>query len=295
MRCFQGHHALAGRLVRFFIFCVSHIHRDLKTIHMTIFSENINRIDSFPECSPSELADLLSTPFVVTGHAKKWPAFKKWTAEFFSAHYGDHVVNVAAQDQQEHAMTIKEYFAYFTALNEGRHSGELYYLRDWNFEHLFPELQSDYTTPAMFSSWTDALPAGERPTLRWIYIGVKGTGSSMHLDTMDTSAWNAVIKGKKLWTFLPPTGDTAPIAGADAAPRDDAIICIQHEGDLVFTPSGWMHQVENLESGISLTENFVNTTNYLAVRQFLIDKEELDHVDLLDQLKNAHSAEAQTA
>ncbi|MDQ1830401.1 cupin-like domain-containing protein [Massilia scottii] len=262
---------------------------------MTFFSENINRIDSFPECSPSELAELLSAPFVVTGHVKKWPAFKKWTAEFFSERYGDHVVNVAALDEQERPMTIKEYFAYFTALNEGRHSGELYYLRDWNFEHLFPELQSDYTTPPMFNSWTDDLPVGERPTLRWIYIGVKGTGSSMHLDTMDTSAWNAVIKGKKLWTFIPPATDKIMIAASAAAPREDAIICIQNEGDLVFTPSGWLHQVENLESGISLTENFVNITNYLAVRQFLIDNDEMDHVALLDQLKNEHCAEAQSA
>ncbi len=192
-------------------------------------------------------------------------------------------------------MTIKEYFAYFTALNEETNGGELYYLRDWNFEHLFPELQLDYTTPTLFHSWTDALPVAERPTLRWIYIGVKGTGSRMHTDTMDTSAWNAVIKGKKLWTFIPPTGDDGPIAPADAVALDGAIICIQNEGDLVFTPSGWLHKVENLESGISLTENFVNISNYPAVRQFLLDNEQVEHVDLLDRLKNGHSVEGQSA
>jgi histone arginine demethylase JMJD6 len=270
---------------------------------MTIFSENIHRIEAFPECSPSALAELLSAPFVVTGHVKKWPAFKKWTPAFFSAHYGDHVVNVSALDEQEQEMTIRDYFAYFTALGDGSGKGELYYLRDWNFEHLFPELQSDYTTPPMFSSWTDALPAADRPTLRWIYIGVKGTGSRMHLDTMDTSAWNGVIKGKKLWTFIPPAPEKTALADAgaeaeaetEAAIPDNAIICIQNEGDLVFTPSGWLHQVENLESGISLTENFVNFTNYPAVRQFLIDHHETDHVALLEQLKHEHSVPADTA
>ncbi|MGK5049772.1 cupin-like domain-containing protein [Janthinobacterium sp. GB4P2] len=261
---------------------------------MTKIIENIRRIDSFPTGPFSENMGLLSAPFVVTGHVKKWPAFKRWTAKFFSEYYGKKIVEIFSQDGNSFQMSIEEYVSYFNLINsrdeEGnaQRSKKFYYLKDWDFEREFPGLQNDYTTPDLFLSWTDALPLEYRPTLRWIYIGVKGTRSAMHLDTLNSSAWNGVIQGRKAWRFIPPTsGCEISSINSNSISNEQllgAITCIQNAGDLVFTPSNWLHEVENLESGISITENFVNSTNHHLVRRYLHGRHEMDNVAILDDL-----------
>jgi hypothetical protein len=38
-----------------------------------------------------------------------------------------------------------------------------------------------------------------RPNFRWLIIGGKRSGSTFHVDPNGTSAWNACIRGRKLW------------------------------------------------------------------------------------------------
>jgi hypothetical protein len=44
------------------------------------------------------------------------------------------------------------------------------------------------------------------------------------------------------------------------------MVCVQNPGDIIFTPSGWYHAVCNLEMGVSLTENFINSSNIELVK-----------------------------
>jgi hypothetical protein len=89
-----------------------------------------------------------------------------------------------------------------------------------------------------------------------------------------------VVKGKKLWIFFPQS-ERKCLQDDDEEFVDpfnpnfekypqfksakNAQIAIQNPGDIMFTPSGWYHAVFNLESGIALTENFVNETNIFQV------------------------------
>ena len=54
--------------------------------------------------------------------------------------------------------------------------------------------------------------------------------------------------------------------------KNRPVVCVQEPGELVFVPSGWWHAVYNAESGISLTENFINDTNYKQVQNYFVSK-----------------------
>jgi histone arginine demethylase JMJD6 len=221
---------------------------------------------------------LCNQPFVLEGFMTQWPAFTKWTPDFFCKNHGNLLVEVRSViDDSAKKLTLNEYFDYF---NNPERDKNYYYLKDWVFQDDIPELLKDYTIPSFFKSWAELLPVKHRPKLRWFYIGPKGSGSALHIDVMKTSAWNGVVSGKKHWHFYSPDQyDLLYNLKVDTFNPDlkkfpllanvQPITCIQNPGDVVFTPGGWPHQVLNAESGISITENFVNESNFNEVMEFL--------------------------
>ena len=49
----------------------------------------------------------------------------------------------------------------------------------------------------------------QRPQYTWVLIGCRGTGGRIHTDHAGTSAWNALVVGRKRWTFFPPSTPAA--------------------------------------------------------------------------------------
>jgi len=151
-----------------------------------------------------------------------------------------------------------------------------YYLKDWVFKSQAPELYEDFSAPSQFPCYFSALDPEMQPDFSWIYIGPRHSTSNFHRDVAATSAWNALLAGRKLWLFFPPDdhadryhNDLDAFAACD---QIDPILrqtrpsyCIQEPGEVVFTPSLWWHQVYNLEPSIAVTENFVDECNLHAV------------------------------
>lgn len=200
-----------------------------------------------------------------------WSIRTKWTFDYVDTKLNDTAAPEKKMENGElQAMTIAEY------INKGDPS--LYYKTS---NHLKNELKDDYTTPDCFDCWYSTTKVG-RPNnrLSWLYVGVRNTFSELHRDIWWTSAWNYLIQGRKLWLIYPST--YSEMIGRDkeryniGGKKIDSIendmlrplICIQESGEMVFVPGDYYHAVINLEDSISLTENFMNETNYEKVRSY---------------------------
>ena len=97
-------------------------------------------------------------------------------------------------------------------------------------------------------------------------------------------SWSANIVGRKKWMFLPPGEEDKlrdslgnlvfDLESAEAAELAETrevvkIEVIQEAGEVVFVPSGWFHQVHNLEDTISINHNWFNGTNIISVVESL--------------------------
>jgi len=246
-----------------------------------------------PEASSSELSvedfalkyEIPNVPVVLRGAANAWRATKTWTRESLVAKFGDVDFVVGGYD-----VTLSNFFALSACEDDVP-----LYLFDPDFAEKVPELARDYDVPEYFAK-DDlfALMGADRPHYRWLIAGAKRSGSSFHKDPNATSAWNAVITGRKKWIMFPPhvnppgvhpSEDGAHVAvpislvewfanfyqfayDGDVKPLE----CICEPGDILFVPSGWWHMALNLEECIAITQNFVSKANLRKVLALLDTK-----------------------
>jgi len=122
-------------------------------------------------------------------------------------------------------------------------------------------------------------------------VGGAQSGTRLHVDPFETSAWNLVTEGRKRWVLFPPSAwppaldwssdgsFVAPGAamwfqmlneGAKAACRREGCLEIeQGPGDLLFVPHGWWHCVVNLELTVAFTQNVITAANCVDAFQAL--------------------------
>jgi histone arginine demethylase JMJD6 len=238
---------------------------------------------------------LPAIPVVLEGAASEWPAIRKWNDDFFLRNYGalDVTVSRVRDKRDRKRMRLDEYLGYM----RGDAGNDPYYLASWVFDKDCPELLEDYENPPSFDRWEQHLPAQVRPQWRWLFMGPVGSGSPLHVDTFHSSAWNAVITGKKRWLFYHPNETAFLYQGKvdvfhpdpqqfPRFARAEGVECTQYPGDVVFTPSGWWHQVYNEEPGISITENFIDAANCENV---MLAATMTDHTELLQGLERVRA------
>ncbi|KAL7748991.1 hypothetical protein RI367_005640 [Sorochytrium milnesiophthora] len=232
-------------------------------------------------------------PCILRGAIDHWPARQTWSWDHLRTHYADTRFRAEAVD-----ITLGDYCAYLFAQPPDEAP---IYLFDKDFSTRAPQLLRDFSVPDVFSSdLFSVLGATRRPDFRWIIVGPERSGSTHHKDPNSTSAWNAVVRGSKLWIMYPPSVTppgvfpsedgsevNTPLSLVDwwvnwlkdtksvvkGLPRTQWPqwgIC--KEGEVVFVPNGWWHTVINLEPSVAITQNYVSERNLANVLDFLYHK-----------------------
>ncbi|KAF6094394.1 jumonji domain containing 4 [Phyllostomus discolor] len=191
-----------------------------------------------------------------------WGSRKHWVTpsgkpdfDYLLQNYGDVVVPVANCGVQEYNsnpkehMPLRDYISYWKEFIQGHYSSPrgCLYLKDW---HL--------------------------------------CRSPFHADIFRSFSWSVNICGRKKWFLFPPGQEealrdchgglpydvTAP-AFLESRPHPGLNHCspplevMQEAGEMVFVPSGWHHQVHNMEDTISINHNWVNGCNLANMWHFL--------------------------
>ncbi|XP_070374133.1 2-oxoglutarate and iron-dependent oxygenase JMJD4 isoform X2 [Equus asinus] len=201
--------------------------------------------------------------------------------EYLLRHYGDVVVPVANCGVQEYNsnpkehMLLRDYISYWREYIQGDYSSSrgCLYLKDW---HLC-------STPAAASCRSLSQGTPRRKTCSLYPCTSRPTGS------MSTGTpWTWMITALSTWGPLAPGQEEAlrdchgglPYDVTSPALLDSRLYPTRHlcgpplevtqeAGEMVFVPSGWHHQVHNLEDTISINHNWVNGCNLANMWHFL--------------------------
>lgn len=241
---------------------------------------------------------MVKTPFILTDPVKRWNIYRKWQMSYLLSKYKDVTFRAEAVE-----WPLETYFEY---MKNNQDESPLY-LFDCDFaEKMHLNLDGkaphgeevDYAPFVSFDPDLFDVLGEHRPNHRWLIVGPSGSGSTFHADPNGTSAWNAVIRGRKYWLMFPPPANgkrpeipgihisedlsevTAPLSLSEylltfhsfARNTLGCIEAVCKEGEVLYVPAGWYHMVVNLDHGIAVTQNFVSEANIAGVLRFLRDR-----------------------
>ena len=161
--------------------------------------DSIPRVDA-RDIDPARFArdfESVNRPVIVSGLCADWPATRgEWTRDRLLATHGDVKFTVGG-----YQMRLRDFYAY----GDGARDDLPLYLFDKKFCEKAPSLAAGYSPPNIFADDLFALLGeNDRPDHRWLIAGCERSGSGFHKDPNATSAWNAVVTGRKKWILFAP-------------------------------------------------------------------------------------------
>ena len=232
-----------------------------------------------------------NVPFVARGACLSWGS-KEWSFETFSeSPIGDATVHVSMHSTTKTKsncadrtvpLTMREYITSFDALTVASEVRKVPppYLRAFPYltDPLCEPLRTAVSPPSWASDLFEKMEEKHRPAFQWLFLGPKGVHTPLHIDPALTHAWMAQIQGSKRWRLVPPTkvanfvdqDGFASLKALDAerfpnASMADVLEVVVNEGDIIFVPNGWAHEVDTLEHSISVTHNFIDSVAFKKV------------------------------
>jgi histone arginine demethylase JMJD6 len=233
-------------------------------------------------------------PLMLDGLAAEWPAWRgAWEPRALHAAYR-HRRFRCGEDDRSYPVKVKlKYFLRY--MRSQRDDSPLYVFDSMYLGPATPsQLLQEYSVPPHFAEDLLAL-VGEhrRPPYRWMLLGPRRSGTTVHIDPLGTSAWNTLLYGRKRWVLFEPGVAREVVKGRDLVRReageDDEAVdyfstilprikarggealrarmieCVQRPGETIFVPGGWWHAVVNLDDTVAVTQNFCSSANFERV------------------------------
>ncbi|CAG2103891.1 unnamed protein product, partial [Medioppia subpectinata] len=237
---------------------------------------------------------------IFEGLTKHWRSTHEWLTsdgkpdlDVLSRLFGHAVVPVSDcntkyfNSNAKQEMTFNEYMDYWRSVqkldyNYESNDTKILYLKDWHFVNQFPEYNA-YERPVYFESdWVNEAFIADQLSddFRFVYMGPKHSSTPLHVDVFGSFSWSANVCGAKKWLIIPP-GNESRIKSLnnDEMPHSFHSIdnswthlramngyeVIQKRGEIIFIPSGYIHEVVNIEDTISINHNWFNGTNILVI------------------------------
>jgi hypothetical protein len=258
---------------------------------------------------------MTSTPVVVTDvledmfgiHPEEFNKVN-WDVEFIKSKCGNKTVepkfkNLKAKTwgrlEDAPRMKVADFLEYeFRPKNLSAPPSELY-IFDWSLPRACKELLKGLVIPKYFANdYLQRIPRNGY-TSAWpsLFVGRKGTGAAVHIDSGGTNFWMVAVSGRKHWRFashesshlLYPSWSSSTFKSDiihpdyEKYPHLRLLNCsetILAPGELLFVPAGSPHQVTNLDDIIAISMNYIDGSNVqLSKKELLFSAAEDDDDD----------------
>ncbi|KAJ8913510.1 hypothetical protein NQ315_017060 [Exocentrus adspersus] len=250
--------------------------------HLNIDYDSLNEIPVFDANNLSynkffKSFMLPNVPCIIQNVTEQWDSSKLWVQsgkpnlDYLLDKYGDCTVTVYNcneryyNSQKTHESTFDNYLDYWKKYNHHDDSSNtlpLSYLKDWHLK-LLDETDEFYKVPLYFASdWLNE------------YYTTAHLSDDYRFDTFSCRRFHIVqLVSECLWQetmVAVPSGRRKllkdglgnlpyDVAGLEGSVKHFKVV--QHPGEAIFVPSGWYHQVTNIEDTISVNHNWVNGCN----------------------------------
>lgn len=237
-------------------------------------------------------------PCVLHGFADEWRAREKWSLASLMENYASAKLKCGEDDE---GFSCKLKLKTFLRYQASQRDDSPLYVFDSSYSRHAPEISEDYRIPHVFpEDLFELVGDRRRPPHQWFLVGGERSGTCVHTDPLGTSAWNTLVRGRKLWAMFAPHVPKAVVKGKAYKVRDDepsdwfcdmlprileaegeealsaragtAYLFIQHPGETVFVPHDWHHAVLNLDDTVAVTQNYVGSVNF--ARSWTITRKE---------------------
>lgn len=206
-------------------------------------------------------------PVVLTDIVQEWPAFSKWTPEFFKTVHGDKQVKIYDQSFSQAGSSYMKntreipFSEYIVSLLEKNIDMRIFL---YNIIKEIPELKSDVKLPRIIEKMDNRF--------LFLFFGCKGSVTPLHFDIDMAHVMHTNFYGRKRWVLFAPSESRNlyhhPMtvrSYVDVNQPDfkrfprlkdirEGYEVILERGETLLIPSGYWHLVEYPESsfGISL-------------------------------------------
>ncbi len=230
----------------------------------------IDKVDSIsPEEFKRKYYDTMK-PVVMTGLAKKWPAYSKWNWDYFINTVGDKEVGVynnIKSDSYTPINTADAYMKFGDYLKKAKAGPLDLRIFLFNIFQHAPQITKDFT-------WPDEYMKGFVKKYPMLFVGGQGSITHMHFDIDMSHILHTQFAGKKRVLLFPhqeqyklyrKPWEVLTLANfANYSDRFDyenfpAVklakgyeIVLEH-GDTLFMPAGFWHHMEYIEAGFAMS------------------------------------------